>query len=334
MIFHPLVMALSTGSLLVAFMILYASVYAVQILRRWDIRSGSEFQLRLERRTYLVSTFVAYAFVFEILSFFLYVFTADQMHDYFVGAMCAAGSLYANVFGYPTLIVKIINFVLAGIWLALNYVDRQGYDYPLIKIKCAFLLVLLPLILFETYLQANYFIGIKPNIITSCCGTLFSSDTFALPSMLWLFSPLHAKTLFYGTVMITIATGCVYVLKNKGGYMLAAASLLSLPVVIIALFSFISSYIYELPTHRCPFCILQKEYKYIGYFIYMASFGGSVAGITVGVLMPFRNITSLASVLPHFQRNLALISSTLFLLLTVIVTVQIYHSALVMEGWQ
>ena len=49
--------------------------------------------------------------------------------------MCAAGSLYANDYGYPTLIVKLVNFLLAGIWLILNYVDNQGYDYPLIKTK-------------------------------------------------------------------------------------------------------------------------------------------------------------------------------------------------------
>lgn len=333
MIFHPLVLSLFVGSLLVAFMMVYACVFAVQVLRWWDIQSGSERQLRLERKTYLISTFVAYAFVFEILSLFLYVFAADRMHTFFVGAMCAAGSLYANADGYPALMVKLVNFVLADIWLALNHVDRQGYDYPLLRINCAFLLLLLPPILLETYLQASYFIGIKPNIITSCCGTLFSADTFALPSVLWFFSSVHAKILFYCTLLIIITSGYVYVFKTRAAYLLSAASLFALPVVIIAIFSFVSPYIYELPTHHCPFCLLQKEYGYIGYFIYAALFGGSLSGINVGVLMPFRNITSLASVLPRFQRRLALISSTLFLVLTVVVTVQIHLSALVLEGY-
>jgi len=333
MIFHPLILALFVGSILISFMIVYACLYAVQILRRWDIQSGSELQLNLERKSYLVSTFVAYALAFEILSLILYVFTADQMHTFFIGAMCAAGSLYANAYGYPALIVKIVNFVLASIWLVLNYIDRRGYDYPLIKVKCAFLLMLLPPILLDTYWQAYYFISIKPNIITSCCGTLFSTDTFVLPSVLWLFSPLRAKALFYVILPIAIGTGLLCFIKSRGGYLLSAASLLALPVSIISIFSFISPYIYELPTHHCPFCILHEEYHYIGYFLYAALFGGSVTGMSVGVMMPFRTIPSLASVLPPFQRQLALISSTLFMLLTVTVTFQIYISALVLEGY-
>ncbi|MBP1739849.1 MAG: hypothetical protein H6Q48_2142, partial [Deltaproteobacteria bacterium] len=61
MIFHPTVMALFAGSILVSFMILYSASYAFQILRKWDIQSGSELQLNLERKTYLISTLLAYA---------------------------------------------------------------------------------------------------------------------------------------------------------------------------------------------------------------------------------------------------------------------------------
>ena len=68
--FKPGILALFLGSLLVSGMILYASFYGVQILRYWDIRSGSEIQLNLERRTYLISTIMAYAFGFQLLSFF------------------------------------------------------------------------------------------------------------------------------------------------------------------------------------------------------------------------------------------------------------------------
>jgi len=42
----------------------------------------------------------------------------------------------------------------------------------------------------------------------------------------------------------------------------------------MAILSFISVYFYELPTHHCPFCILQKEYGYVGYPLYLTLFGG------------------------------------------------------------
>jgi hypothetical protein len=333
MIFHPTVMALFAGSILVSFMILYSASYALQILRRWDLRSGSELQLNLERKTYLISTLLAYAFGFELLSFFLFVFTADQIHTFFVGAMCAAGSLYANGYGYPTLILKLLNFLLAGIWLVLNYTDNRGYDYPLIKTKYFFLLLLVPLILLEAFLQINYFLRLKPNIITSCCGTLFSAETLVLPSELGFFSSVQTKAVFYLVLLLTIGMGSFYFLKGKGAYLFSAASGLSFAVSVLAIFSFVSCYIYELPTHHCPFCILQKEYGYIGYLIYVTLLGGAIAGLSVGMLAPFRKIGSISEVLPLLQRKLALTSSTLFLVFTAIVTVRILLSGLVLEGY-
>jgi uncharacterized integral membrane protein len=98
--------------------------------------------LILERRTYIISTILAYLFGFQLLSLFLYIFTADHLHTLFVGAMCAAGTLYVNAYGYPALIMKVINFLLAGLWLILNYADNRAYDYPLIRKKYFFLLII------------------------------------------------------------------------------------------------------------------------------------------------------------------------------------------------
>ncbi len=180
MVFHPAIMALYLASLLISLMTLYAAYYGVQILRKWDIKSGSDLQLILERRTYLISTILTYVFVFEIISFFLYIYTADQLHTLFVGAMCAAGTLKVNSFGYPALIFKMVSFIMAGLWLILNYMDNRGFDYPLIKKKYLLLLIITPFILTEAYLQGRYFLLLRPNIITSCCGSLFSSGNGTL----------------------------------------------------------------------------------------------------------------------------------------------------------
>ena len=67
MIFHPAIIALLLGSLLTGLMLLYSSYYGIRILRHWDIGSGSELQLGLERRTYLISTVMSYAFGFQLL---------------------------------------------------------------------------------------------------------------------------------------------------------------------------------------------------------------------------------------------------------------------------
>ena len=55
-----------------------------------------------------------YALAFEILSLFLFIYTADDLHRLFVGAMCAAGTLYVNAFGYPALMLKVGNSCWRG----------------------------------------------------------------------------------------------------------------------------------------------------------------------------------------------------------------------------
>ena len=88
MILQPAVLALLVGSLLTSFMLLYALCYGIRILARWNIKSGSELQLTLERRTYLISTILSYTMAFQLLSLFLFIYTADHLHSQFSGAMC------------------------------------------------------------------------------------------------------------------------------------------------------------------------------------------------------------------------------------------------------
>jgi hypothetical protein len=328
MIFHPSILALYVASILISFMVLYSAYYGFQILRRWDIQSGSEAQLILERKTYLISTLLTYVFGFELLSLFLYIFTVDRLHTFFVGAMCAAGSLYVNGFGYPALILKIVNFLMAGLWLILNYVDNRGYDYPLIKTKYLLLLNLAPLILIEVILQTNYFLRLHPNIITSCCGSLFSTEEGGLTSEMIALPNVPMKITFYLTMILTIASGIYSYLKNKGAYLFSILCGITLLVSLASMISFISVYFYELPTHHCPFCILQKEYGYIGYVLYVTLLGGVISGMGVGLLMPFRNIKSLSEIVPSTQKKLTVVSLILFIIFAAIVTYEIVFSNL------
>jgi hypothetical protein len=331
MIFHPLIIALYVASLLIGFMVLYASYFGLQVVRKWDIRSGSELQLVLERETYLISALLTYAFGFELLSLFLYIFTADRLHSLFVGAMCAAGTLYVNSFGYPTLILKLVNSLLAGVWLILNYVDNRGYDYPLIEKKYTFLLFLAPLIFTEIIWQANYFLRLRPDIITSCCGTFFGGGGKDLASQVKALPSFPTKIAFYASMFCTLGSGSFFYRTGRGGYLFSGLSALTLVVSLLSIFSFISLYFYELPTHHCPFCILQREYGYIGYPLYLTLLGSGISGIGAGMLMPFRRIGSLTEILPSIQKKLVLLSLVLLILFMGIVTYRIVSADFILE---
>jgi len=329
-ILHPTVIANLLAAYISSFMVLYAVFYGVQILKSWDIQSGHELQLVLERKTYLISTLLSYVFGLQLLSLFLYIFTADSLTPLFVGAMCAAGTLNVDSFGYPTLVLKIFNFILAGLWLVLNYADNQGYDYPLIKKKYLLLAFVAPFIILETILESAYFLSMKADVITSCCGSLFSSERVTgIGSEIASLPALPMMWVFYGAMLCTLASGIFFYLKDKGGYFYAALSLLMFIISLVSIVSFISLYIYELPTHHCPFCIIMEEYNYLGYLLYMLLFGAVVSGIGVGALIPFRQVESLKHMLSGFICKLALASVILYAAFTALVTYEIVTSSLV-----
>ena len=176
MIISPAIIALTLGSVLIALITGYASGIGIQILWWWDIHSGSDRQLSLERKTYLISTVLSYVMAFELASLFLFVYTADHMHGLFIGAMCAAGTLNANDWGYPALVLKTVNFMVCGVWLIVNYLDNRGYDYPLIRFKYRLLLAITLLLMLEVLFQSGYFLELRPDVITSCCGAMFNAS--------------------------------------------------------------------------------------------------------------------------------------------------------------
>jgi hypothetical protein len=318
LILNPAVIALLSGSFLLSGFSLYAAGLGIQILRRWDVGSGSERQLILERKTYLVSTIFGYLVGFQVLSLFLFVYSADHMHPLFISAMCAAGSINVNDFGYAALFIKITTFVLGGVWLILNYVDYRGYDYPLIRPKYRYLLVLAALLVLETFLQTAYFAGLKPNIITSCCGTLFREDAAGIIGDMVALPPVIVQVLFFLNIVLIFRTGFHFLLTGRAAGVFSAIAAVGLVVSIIAVISFISVYFYELPTHHCPFCLLQKEYHYIGYPLYIFLFSGGIAGASVGVLQRHRGPLSLKKAIPYWQKRLCLISMASYAFFTLI----------------
>jgi hypothetical protein len=119
---------------------------------------------------------------------------------------------------------------------------------------------------------------------------------------------------------LTLFTGLVFYRTGTAGYLFSFACTVALATSLHAIIAYISPYFYELPTHHCPFCILQREYGFVGYPLYLALMAGAVAGLGVGATLPYRKIPSLNDVLPEFQRRLtliAMVSFTLFLMISI-----------------
>jgi hypothetical protein len=319
-ILHPGILALLFGGTLVLAMLLYASGLAVGILRRWDFSSSSEAQLALERKTYLASTLVQYALGFEMLSLLLFVFTLDEIHPLFVGAMCATGVLNAAPWGWAALWVKILVFFAAALWVALNHLDTRAEDIPLTRMKFSALLLLAPLVAAELLLQAAFFLALRPELITSCCGSLFSAEGGGVAAELAGLPAAPMIAAFYGSALLFLGSGLGCRIWGSAWLrrLFALAAAILFPVGLAAIVSFISLYIYELPTHHCPFDLLQKNYGFIGYPLYLGLFGATLFGLLPGLFRPLRRIPSLGRSLAAMEGRwirLALALALLFLLL-------------------
>jgi hypothetical protein len=309
---------------------LLAGGFAWRILRDWDIHSGSELQVRLERQTYLISTLLGFALGAELLSLLLFVHTAENLSSQFVGAMCATGVLNINGFGFPTLLLKITVFFLAALWLLVNRVDHQGYDYPLVRVKYGLLLAIAPLTVLEGATQTGFFLGLEPEVITSCCGSLFSSEGQGVAAELAGWPARPALILFYAMAGWAVAIGLAFRRWPGLGPLFSLSSLLSFIIAIAGIIAFLSLYIYENPNHHCPFCLLKAGYGYIGYALYIPLFVATAAGLSAGLIAPFRRVISLQTVIPREVQRLTWLALVGFGLFYAVATVLMLQSHLIL----
>jgi len=304
-ILHPGIIALLSGSLITSLVMLLASWLGVQILLRWDISSSSEGQLLLEQKTWLISTLLNYALGFQIFSIILFIFTADDIHQLFIGAMCATGSLNANLVGWLVLLIKGILLFAAAFWVVLNRLDQRTEDCPLVRPKYLALILITPLVLLDFYLQWRYFSGLQPEVITSCCGSLFSAEGESVASELAGMPVKQAMLLFFsisGSYLV-ILTSCILFKTAILRHLLFITSVLMFFVSVGAVISFISLYIYQMPSHHCPFDMLQANYNYIGYPMYAGLFIATLYGMLPGICQPLRKYASLQREIDSIEKR-------------------------------
>lgn len=332
MIFQAPILALLLASALGSLVALWAGGFGLRVIRHWDVTSGSAAQLRLERRTELVSTLFRFVMLFEIFALVLFVFNADRMAALFVGAMCAVGTLGANDYGFPALYLKIAVFFAAALWIILDHVDRKGVDFPLTRAKFALLLAIVPLILASAAVQLTYFLNLETDVITSCCSKLFTPANEGLASEMTGLAPDTALWLLGGTGVVVAVTGGVSVTMGRGHGLFALSGIAFFFVSLTAIVSVLSLYIYDHPNHHCPFCILKPEYGYVGYALYLPLFAGTALAAGAGVTRALATSASLTALRPVIMRRQALSALLFFALFAVVAVWVIARSQLILFG--
>jgi hypothetical protein len=332
MLISPAVMALNGVALTVTFLMLMAAAFALRVVRHWDIGSGSERQLALERRTYLISTLVTWCFGAQIVALLLFVYNAEQMATQFVGAMCATGVLNAAPWGWPTLFLAIAVFFAGAGWLMLNRVDNQAPDYPLVRFKYLVLLGIAPLVAAHAAAQLAFFLGLEPDVITSCCGALFTPEGEGVAAEVAGLDPALSLIAMYGSGLALLAVGLWYLRRREAGLAFGLLGLVAFAVALVAVVSSVALYVYEHPNHHCPFCLLKPGHGFVGYWLYLPLFAGAALALGVGLIHPWRRIPSLSAVIAADGRRFVLLALILFGVFYAVAGWAVLSSNLTMAG--
>ncbi len=280
--------ALITCSLVTVFLGIAGAAVALQVLRWWDLGSDSERQIRLEERVWLAAALVQFGLVVQVVSALIFIYAAAYFATVLKGAMCAAGSLTANVYGLPALGVKLVTIFMAGLWIVLHRLDIGHERFPLTTVKSVWLLVLLPFLLADALLLFLYLVNLEPEIITSCCGIIFGDASAGGYSLFDVDSP--APLLVLGGALTALIALCSSLLLARdstrrpvAGWVLAGCwigfYLLALALIIV----WVSPYVYGLPHHRCPFDLIQYPYSLIGLPLYLFLHGSVLSGLAGAV---------------------------------------------------
>ena len=267
----PEVFVILAADLILLVFLTFAVVLAIGIARHWNLSDTSERQYRLEKRSVLVSVLVKYALAVKIPMFLLFIYSLDKLANLLPGAMCAAGTLNATPYAKYLLYLTVFNIYLSACWLVLDRCDGKSEIMPYTRLKNLFIPVIYVFFCAELALFILNFASIDPQTPVSCCTAIFSSDTSPLMTL----SGRNSAIIFCANFVLMIAA---YFFRRYFLYGLLNTAFIFTSVLSLILFT--GTYVYELPTHLCPFCLLQSGYHYVGYLFYVLLFIGTFCGLS------------------------------------------------------
>jgi hypothetical protein len=283
-------------------LILVAVWQSIRILSAWNFSAATSKQYRLEKRAYLIILIITVALMIKIILLPFFTYIIDALAVMIPGAMCGAGVIDANPYGMLLLVLKLAILFGAGVWLLLNALDLQAKDYPFFRTKLWFFLLLSIMIVAEYLLDMLYLMNLPTDDPVACCSTIYgATEASALPFGLDTTAMIFFFYLFY--LLSTMA------LRYRYRVIIIISQLLFLIIGYYAVVYFFGTYIYQLPTHQCPFCMLQQEYFYVGYLVWGSLFLGTFFALASAILYWISHQEQ-----PYLLRN-ALAFNTFFVLL-------------------
>lgn len=340
MILTPASLALAVVSFALAAIAVTASATSVRLLSRWRPDAADEAQLEREHRLLLVETALGAVLWVQLVALLAFLWVADDLHPRLVGAMCAAGTLAAGRFGYAALTLKVAALLLVGLWWLVHRESRGALAPGLVRAKHLSLLGVSGLLVADAAVQLRYFAELSPDVLTSCCATLFRPGSAGLGSRLAAVEPRAGQVAFFALLGTTLAVGgrrfrsasaCARA-GAFGGYLYAGLAVATAGAAIVGVITWVAPAYYEAPTHHCPFCLLARDEGYVGYPLYAALAVGLLAGLAAGAVRALRPLDACGALRPRAEIRLGRQSLVGFLAFALIATWPLLSSGLRLEA--
>lgn len=245
----------------ILFVLFTIAFFATIPFLKQEYKYSTKFAYSLQKKSHLIATIVSLTLFFKIFLLPFFIYNLDKLSLFVPGAMCAAGVVSADKYGNPLVVLKILIVFLLMLYGVFYKESQRVKALYLSSTRHILYIVLYILLVAEMVLSYLYYKGIPFNETVSCCSSLYKStntQNFSSYFIVWIFYALYGMIVFF-----TLQRRRVFV---------AFLSVVFLYFSYESITYFFSSYIYELPSHKCPYCILQSDYDYVGYFIYSSLF--------------------------------------------------------------
>ena len=243
--------------------------YVGFIMRYWDFSSTTNLQYSLEKKNYLINTILFFTIVCKIILFVFFALALNELSNIVPGAMCSAGVVGSNEYGNILLLLKLLLIFGFGFWIIVNNLDLKATNFPFLKRKYAIFTILFIGVLVEFGLEILFFVNIPLKVPVFCCSVVFQA-----PKLPFGYTQIMLMAFFYLIFALILVVN--FLKQSMASF---ALNLLFLFVAYYAITYFFGLYVYEQPNHKCPYCMLLKDYFYVGYFIWGSLFLGIFFGI-------------------------------------------------------
>jgi hypothetical protein len=304
---EPWVLFRLAAGLLACALFVRAAWTSARVLRHWEVARATEGQLALERQVDLAWTFVRVATVVQVGALALSALSAERLSHGVRGAMCAYGVFAANPWGFPALFVTGGVALAAGVLAQLYAFDSRVRSMDLVRPLAAATLLVAPLAGVDLFFSARFLLNLDLSVTASCCSVQL--DALAAGSGGFASGPrrlaagLAPLAIAFSIALAYLATRKPVSLRVPLVALAGLVSLVALPIALTAAILEVAPYVFELPQHTCPFCLLKSGALALGYPLFGAIFLAAVWGAGAGASALLSRTAAARAALVSFARE-------------------------------